>query len=224
MISSPRAARNKKGVNVNSGGTEKSSEFDPSSLPTGQRQRRQRIVDAASELLVRNEFDQIQIRDVAERSGVALGTVYRYFTSKEHLYAVVLNEWSAADPIKKSELPDLNASPAERIRWRLHYSAERLDKFPTFLRLQSVLRQSADPTVLALFLEFSGEAIRSFREVLFDLDAEDAADIIRITTSVLAHEMELFGLGRRDIADVHRLIDRMVDLIFSTHPSFPVTS
>lgn len=210
-----RGRRDRKGADVQSGVPEKTAELDPSSLPKAQQQRRQRVVDAAWELLLSKEFDGIQIRDVAERSGVALGTVYRYFTSKEHLYAAVMADWSASDPIKRSEEADMNLAPAERIRSRLHYTVDRLHEFPTFLRLQSVLRQSTDPTVLGLFLRFSDQAVRSYRAVLSDLEPDDAADIIRITTSVLAHEMELYGLGRREISEVHRLVDRMVDMIFS---------
>ncbi|MFI8664283.1 TetR/AcrR family transcriptional regulator [Rhodococcus qingshengii] len=211
-----RDGRDMKGVDVQRGVPEKVAELDPSALPKAQQQRRQRVVDAASELLLSNEFENIQIRDVAERSGVALGTVYRYFTSKEHLYAAVMADWSAADPIKRGEKADMNLVPAERIRSRLHCTVDRLHEFPTFLRLQSVLRQSTDPTVLGLFLGFSDQAVRSYRAVLSDLEPDDAADIIRISTSVLAHEMELYGLGRREISEVHRLVDRMVDMIFSS--------
>jgi len=61
---------------------------DPGSLPRGQQERRDRIVRAAISLLQHGgEYDEIQMRDVALEAGVTLGTVYRYFTSKEHLYA-----------------------------------------------------------------------------------------------------------------------------------------
>ncbi|PTR24835.1 TetR family transcriptional regulator [Rhodococcus sp. OK519] len=188
---------------------------DPSLLPKGQRERRQRIVDAAAELLVADDFERIQIRDVAERSGVALGTVYRYFSSKEHLYAAVLGEWSATDPIKHGGLVDPTWLPAERIRTRLHHSVHRFEEYPTYLRLQNLLRQSADPIVCALFAEFSTQVIESYRETLTDLPDEDAADIVAVVTAVLAHELILFGLGRQDVAEVHRLLDRTVDMIFT---------
>ncbi|QKT13483.1 TetR/AcrR family transcriptional regulator [Rhodococcus sp. W8901] len=187
---------------------------DPASLPKGQRERRQRIIDAAGELLVDDDFERIQIRDVAERSGVALGTVYRYFTSKEHLYAAVLRDWSATDPIKHGGAPDPELPPAERIRIRLHHSVHRFEECPTYLRLQNVLRQSADPIVCALFAEFSAQVLGSYREQLFDLPDEDAADVVAVVTAVLAHELILFGLGRQDVAEVHRLLDRTVDMIF----------
>ena len=34
------------------------------------------------------------MKDVAERSGVALGTIYRYFSSKDHVAAAALLEWA----------------------------------------------------------------------------------------------------------------------------------
>lgn len=192
--------------------------LDPASLPKGQRERRQRIIDAAGELLVADDFERIQIRDVADRSGVALGTVYRYFASKEHLYAAVLRDWSARDPIKHENAPDPELSPSERIRIRLHHSVHRFEEYPTYLRLQNVLRQSTDPVVCALFAEFSSQALASYREQLFDLPGEDASDIVAIVTAVLTHELILFGLGRQDIAEVHRLLDRTVDLVFGLDP------
>ncbi|MFM1729700.1 TetR/AcrR family transcriptional regulator [Prescottella soli] len=192
--------------------------LDPASLPKGQRERRQRIVDAAGELLVADDFERIQIRDVADRSGVALGTVYRYFSSKEHLYAAVLRDWSAGDPIKHQGAPDPDLPPAERIRIRLHHSVHRFEEYPTYLRLQNVLRQSTDPVVCALFAEFSAQALESYRAQLFDLPDQDASDIVAVVTAVLTHELLLFGLGRQDIVEVHRLLDRTVDMVFALDP------
>src|SRR3989442_1439301 len=61
-----------------------------SSLTASQRARRDRIVEAGLALLQERHYDQIQVKDVAERANVALGTLYRYFSSKEHLFAEVL--------------------------------------------------------------------------------------------------------------------------------------
>ncbi len=47
--------------------------------------RRRRVIDATLELAAGGGFDGVQMRDVAAEAGVALGTVYRYFESKERL-------------------------------------------------------------------------------------------------------------------------------------------
>ena len=60
-------------------------------LAASQLRRVRRIVDAAVALAEEGGFDGVRLRDVAEASGVALGTLYKYFRSKEDilLFAVV---------------------------------------------------------------------------------------------------------------------------------------
>jgi len=50
-----------------------------------QRDRRKRILDATLALASKGGYDAVQMRTVAERADVALGTLYRYFPSKIHL-------------------------------------------------------------------------------------------------------------------------------------------
>src|SRR5689334_5006129 len=66
---------------------------DPQTLTARQYARRERIIQAGQALLEERPFDQIQVRDVAARADVALSTVYRYFASKEHLFAAVFLAW-----------------------------------------------------------------------------------------------------------------------------------
>ena len=65
--------------------------------PTGtmsrsQAQRRKRIVQTAAALAARGGVEAMQMRSVAERAGVALGTLYRYFPSKMDLVVAVVTE------------------------------------------------------------------------------------------------------------------------------------
>lgn len=52
---------------------------------SAQRDRRKRILDATLALASKGGYDAVQMRTVAERADVALGTLYRYFPSKIHL-------------------------------------------------------------------------------------------------------------------------------------------
>ena len=63
-------------------------------LRLDQRERRQRIIDAAERLMVDVDYEKIQVKDVADEADVALGTLYRYFNSKDHLFACALQSWS----------------------------------------------------------------------------------------------------------------------------------
>src|SRR2546423_2586161 len=55
-----------------------------------QRERRRRILDVTLVLASKGGYDAVQMRTVAERADVALGTLYRYFPSKIHLLVSAL--------------------------------------------------------------------------------------------------------------------------------------
>ena len=58
---------------------------------------RQTLLSAARELLLREGYAALTIRRVAAISGIAVGTVYNYFPSKELLAAsVMLDDWNDA--------------------------------------------------------------------------------------------------------------------------------
>jgi AcrR family transcriptional regulator len=54
--------------------------------------RRRDILDAARELLERDGYERLSVRDVARGAGVSLGTVYNYFESREGLFAALYAE------------------------------------------------------------------------------------------------------------------------------------
>jgi AcrR family transcriptional regulator len=64
--------------------------------PASQRARRERILDAAVALAAEGGYDAVQMREVAERADVALGTLYRYFPSKVHLLVSAMGRTFAA--------------------------------------------------------------------------------------------------------------------------------
>ena len=68
-----------------------------------QQDRRRRILDATISLASEGGFDAVQMREVADRADVALGTLYRYFPSKIHLLVSALaGRFEAADQALRS--------------------------------------------------------------------------------------------------------------------------
>ena len=82
-------------------------------LTVSQAARRQRVVDAALELGSAGGYEAVQMRDVARTAGVALGTIYRYFTSKDHLLAAAMVDWSADLERRIAQRRPPNGSPAD---------------------------------------------------------------------------------------------------------------
>jgi TetR/AcrR family transcriptional regulator, cholesterol catabolism regulator len=83
--------------------------------PASQRARRERILDAAVELATEGGYEAVQMREVAERADVALGTLYRYFPSKVHLLVSAMGRTfqSLQDSVQISE--DAASTPEERV-------------------------------------------------------------------------------------------------------------
>lgn len=78
--------------------------------------QRQRILDSARTVFFRDGFMAANLDEVAERAGVAKGTLYRYFESKAELYVAVLAGNGDAFERKMRESLEEGGSPAEQVR------------------------------------------------------------------------------------------------------------
>jgi AcrR family transcriptional regulator len=188
---------------------------DPDSLPRGQQERRDRIVRAAITLLEHGEYDEIQMRDVARDAGVALGTVYRYFTSKEHLYAAALLEWAATFPTREQSKRAGGRSDEAQLRALMRRSVRAFERYPQMMRVEIVIESSPDPNARALFDQFAARNHGALMSSLSSIDPETAAAIVETVNSVLATRLRSWALGRITIADVDRSVQQTLDLIFA---------
>jgi TetR/AcrR family transcriptional regulator, cholesterol catabolism regulator len=194
--------------------------LDPESLPRGQQERRDRIVRAAISLLEHGgEYDAIQMRDVAGEGGVALGTVYRYFTSKEHLYAAALLEWASNFPAGAESTRADSRSDEDRLRALMRRAVRAFERYPQMMRVEIVIESSPDPNARALFDQFAQRNVGALTSSLASVDAETAAAIVETVNSVLATRLRSWALGRITIGDVDRSVQKTLDLIFAPmHP------
>ncbi len=175
---------------------------------------------AANTLLERGEYDAIQMRDVAQEAGVALATLYRYFTSKEHLYAAALLEWAGDFPAAPRRSPSASTEDDEaRLRRLMRRAVRSFERYPQMIRAVTVLESSTDPNARALFEEFAALNIGALMDALSSTDEATAAAIIEAANSVMVTRLRSWSQGRTSIQDVHRHVERTLDLIFSPAPT-----
>jgi AcrR family transcriptional regulator len=84
-------------------------------LAASQLRRMRAIVDAAVALAEKGGFDAVRLRDVAEASGVALGTLYKYFRSKEDILLFAVHEEAEKLEAVMAGRPARGATATERI-------------------------------------------------------------------------------------------------------------
>jgi AcrR family transcriptional regulator len=84
-------------------------------LARSQAARRRRVLDATLALAGEGGFDAVQMRDVAAAADVALGTVYRYFSSKERLLLEAMAEQQSDLRSYVETHAPAGETPAERV-------------------------------------------------------------------------------------------------------------
>lgn len=79
-------------------------------------QSRRRILESAREVFFRDGFMAANLDEVAERAGVAKGTLYRYFDSKADLYVAVLADNGKVFTQRMREAGATGGTAIERLR------------------------------------------------------------------------------------------------------------
>jgi AcrR family transcriptional regulator len=81
--------------------------------------KRARLLAAALDLFECRGFDGVAVPEIAGAASVAVGTVYRYFETKEALFNALFHHWhSAYNEFALAPPPRLNARDAFGFRWQ----------------------------------------------------------------------------------------------------------
>ncbi len=163
--------------------------------------REQRILDAASDLIVRQGYDKITMSDVAETVGISRGIVYLHFDTKETLFEALLireityygQTWQAyleSDPrsgtiggIFRGVLHAINSRPL----------------------MAAIVRR--DRRVLGSYLHKPDGLLYSLQTASVGVEliqALQAAGTVRkdIDASVAAHILDMLSYGQLTISDI----------------------
>jgi TetR/AcrR family transcriptional regulator, cholesterol catabolism regulator len=186
----------------------------PAVLTGNQRARRQRVIDAGLALLERNEYERIQVKDVAEEAEVALGTLYHYFSSKEHLFAEVLVKWAATLRTSLARHPLAGDTPQERLTEVLNRSVRAFQQQPQLARLLASLELSADPFATEILGRLDQTTNSVYLEVLEGIEPDRARRIVRTAGAVLDSLLRSWSAGRLPITDLYDSLGESVGLLF----------
>ena len=114
-----------------------------------QRDRRKRILDATLALASKGGYDAVQMRTVAERADVALGTLYRYFPSKIHLLVSGLVREFERTQERLDRRPIPGDTPYDRMLYVLGRITRTMQREPMLTEAMTRAFMFADPSAAA---------------------------------------------------------------------------
>ncbi|TGD84554.1 TetR/AcrR family transcriptional regulator [Mycolicibacterium sp. CH28] len=116
-------------------------------MTSGQLARRARIIEEVVDLIAEVGADAVQMRDVAQRSEVALATLYRYFSSKENLLAAALEDWQKRLTRRVLSRGPSGSDPLPGVLDYLRRAQRAFNRNPEMTALMLQMMTSTDPEV-----------------------------------------------------------------------------
>jgi AcrR family transcriptional regulator len=178
-----------------------------------QRDRRNRLIDAALAMLATEDYEQIQVKDVADTAGVSLGTLYNYFASKERLFAEALVRWADGMPTSMRQRPLHDAGPAEQLKEAVHRALRAFERRPQMARLVHVLEMSPDAFAGELLHRMDLATTDAYMQALSVVDPVVARKALNVVNAVFSVQLREWSRGRITMREAHDRLDAVISFI-----------
>ncbi|MCC8929403.1 cholesterol catabolism transcriptional regulator KstR [Rhodococcus sp. BGS-1C] len=177
-----------------------------------QRERRKRILDSTLALASKGGYEAVQMRAVAERADVAVGTLYRYFPSKVHLLVSALaREFERIESRRK--MPP-GQTPQERMHLILGQITRAMQRDPLLTEAMTRAFMFADASAAAEVDQVGRLMDRLFAKAMSDGEpTELQLSIARVISDVWLSNLVAWLTRRSSATDVAARLELTVDLL-----------
>jgi AcrR family transcriptional regulator len=179
-----------------------------------QRERRKRILDATLALASKGGYDAVQMRAVAERADVALGTLYRYFPSKIHLLVSALIREFERIKERLDKRPIPGEVPADRIIYVLNKLTKNMQREPLLTEAITRAFMFADPSAATEVNAVAALLEQMLTNAMHDGEPTgDERAIARVIGDVWLSNLVAWVTRRASAADVSRQLELAARLL-----------
>src|SRR2546430_2723805 len=179
-----------------------------------QRDRRKRILDATIALASKGGFEAVQMRAVAEKADVALGTLYRYFPSKIHLLVSGLAREleRGQERLDRTTIP--GETPYQRVLFILGRVTRAMQRDPHLTEAMTRAFMFADATAAAEVDTVGKLMDRMFTRAMHPSDpTEEDHAIARVIADVWLSNLVAWVTHRASATDVADRLELTVRLL-----------
>ncbi len=191
-------------------------------LTERQEARRRRILRATTRLAAQGGYDSVQMREVAELSEVALGTLYRYFPSKVHLLVATMYDQLEQLGGQLRRKPNKGLPPRDRVVDTLLRAFRGMQREPHLTEAMMRALQFADRSVSAEVDGVSRITTQMIFEAIHEDDTVEPSTeelaVIRVITHTWHSSLISWLNGRASISQVRLDIETVARLIPESTP------
>ncbi|SEO85096.1 TetR/AcrR family transcriptional regulator [Trujillonella endophytica] len=178
--------------------------------------RRTRLLETVVEIVTERGPQALQMREVAERSGVALGTAYKYFRSREQLLAAALAEWQQPLMGRMASVSRTrDADPGELVSAYLRRAVRAFHRNPNMGALMVLMQTSADPDVVETVAEMGTRSKALMEQMLVGLPPEAVPYVGRGLDAVLMNSVTALVTGRASLAEAVDRVEGVARLLLA---------
>ncbi|MBB1020471.1 cholesterol catabolism transcriptional regulator KstR [Dietzia sp. E1] len=187
---------------------------------SSQRERRRRILDATLALAAKGGYEAVQMRAVAEKAEVAVGTLYRYFPSKVHLLVSALaREFRRLDQRTERSAPPGDTAQ-ERMKVVVDMITKSMQRDPNLTEAMTRAFMFADATVANEVEEVGFLMDRIIARALAQGEPDELQlSIARVISDVWMSNLVSWLTRRSSAADVATRLALTIDLLLGTDDS-----
>ena len=179
-----------------------------------QRERRKRILDATMAIASKGGYEAVQMRAVADRADVAVGTLYRYFPSKVHLLVSALGREFSRIDAKTDRSAVAGGTPFQRLNFMVGKLNRAMQRNPLLTEAMTRAYVFADASAASEVDHVEKLIDSMFARAMADGEpTEDQYHIARVISDVWLSNLLAWLTRRASATDVSKRLDLAVRLL-----------
>jgi TetR/AcrR family transcriptional regulator, cholesterol catabolism regulator len=182
------------------------------------KERRDKIIDVAIDLAEAGGYENVRQRDVADQAGIALGTLYKSFISKEHILSAAIER--EADELERriKHKPPAGENATERLQALFRMITRPMCQKPKYARAVIRAMASGQPEVAAHVAAFQGRMNAIIASVLEPKPASgpDAEMLPILLQQIWFASLVGWSAGILSQNEVNAHMDKAIELIMAS--------
>ncbi|MFQ5667752.1 MAG: TetR family transcriptional regulator [Candidatus Binatia bacterium] len=167
----------------------------------------------AARLAAEGGYEAVTMGAVADRIGIARATIYRYFSSKDHLLAEIMEEWTVRINTDLRRNPPPGKTLADRVGAAFERIVKTAARNPGLTSALLLAATSSDPAAADAFPSWSAPVAVYLKTLVGHDKVNHLDEVITVLSYVLFSALIATALRGRDPAEAVQVLRTTVRLL-----------